>query len=155
MSEKNTEPFLELQKFYLKDVSFESPNSPEIFRSDKETESSMHIETNYNKLEEGIYEVILSLSISISNEDGPVMLIEVEQAGIFTVMNFPENDLQHILHAYCANILFPYAREEVSNVSSKGGFPPVLLGPVNFDALLEQKKQENKPADSDESEVKH
>ena len=140
MSE-NKEPILDPQKFYLKDVSFESPNAPMVFQDESEPETEFNINTSYSLLAEDVYEVVLSLTIKVTNKTGTVLLIELEQAGIFTVQNFPEEELEHILHAYCGNILFPYAREEVSSLTTKGGFPPLLLAPINFDALFEQQMQ--------------
>lgn len=149
-TEKNTDPVLEAQKFYLKDVSFESPNAPEIFKEESETKSEFSIDTSYTLLADGIYEIVVAIGVKVDNAAGAVLLVELEQAGIFTIQNFPEDQLEHILHAYCPNILFPYAREEISSLTVKGGFPPLLLAPVNFDALFEQRQQK-----SDEADTKH
>jgi len=139
---ENTEPNLELQKFYLRDVSFEAPNSPMVFQKEWETGLNFELNTSHRKLADNNYEVSLKLSTKVDLKDGPAFLVEVDQAGIFTLNNFPEEQLAHLLNSYCPNILFPYAREAISDLTTKGGFPPLLLAPINFDALYAQKLKE-------------
>jgi len=159
---QNTEPYLDLQKFYLRDVSFESPNVPQVFQENWETDLNFELNTSYRTLSENTYEVSLKLSAKVQIKDKLAFLVEVDQAGIFVVHNFPKEQLEHILNSYCPNILFPYAREAISDLTTKGGFPPLLLAPINFDALYAQKIKEQKnqkPADVDnkgsDKELRH
>jgi len=138
-----------IQKLYLKDVSFESPNSPAMFTKEWQPEVNLDMNTTTQALSEGAYNVVLSLTATVKNNEQTAFLVEVQQAGIFTVNGFAENDLGHMLGSYCPNILFPYAREVISDLVTKGGFPPLLLAPVNFDALYAQHlAQQQQPADT-------
>ena len=127
-----------IQKIYIKDVSFESPNSPAMFTKEWQPEVNLDMNTNTQLLNEGVYEVVLSLTATVKNADQTAFLIEVQQAGIFNINGFAENDMGHMLGSFCPNILFPYAREAVSDLVTKGGYPPLILAPVNFDALYAQ-----------------
>ena len=127
-----------IQKIYIKDVSFESPNSPAMFTKEWQPEVNLDMNTNTQSLSEGVFEVVLSLTATVKNADQTAFLIEVQQAGIFTISGFAENDMGHMLGSFCPNILFPYAREAVSDLVTKGGYPPLILAPVNFDALYTQ-----------------
>jgi len=127
-----------IQKIYIKDVSFESPNSPAMFTKEWQPEVNLDMNTNTQSLSEGVFEVVLSLTATVKNADQTAFLIEVQQAGIFTINGFAENDMGHMLGSFCPNILFPYAREAVSDLVTKGGYPPLILAPVNFDALYAQ-----------------
>lgn len=127
-----------IQKLYLKDVSFESPSSPAMFTKEWQPEVNLDMNTNAQTLSEGVYNVVLSLTATVKNADQIAFLVEVQQAGIFTVTGFAENEMGHMLGSFCPNILFPYAREAISDLVTKGGFPPLLLAPVNFDALYAQ-----------------
>lgn len=135
-----------IQKIYLKDASFESPNSPAMFTMEWKPEVNLDLNTNNQVLSEGIYNVVLSLTATVKNNEQTAFLVEVQQAGIFNIIGFAENDMGHMLGSFCPNILFPYAREAISDLVTKGGFPPLLLAPVNFDALyaqhLEQQQQQ-------------
>ncbi len=127
-----------IQKLYLKDVSFESPNSPAMFTKEWQPEVNLDMNTNSQTLSEGVYNVVLTLTATVKNSDQTAFLIEVQQGGIFTVNGFADNEMGHMLGSFCPNILFPYAREAISDLVTKGGFPPLLLAPVNFDALYAQ-----------------
>lgn len=127
-----------IQKIYIKDVSFESPNSPAMFTKEWQPEVNLDMNTNTQALSEGVFEVVLSLTATVKNADQTAFLVEVQQAGIFTINGFAENDMGHMLGSFCPNILFPYAREAVSDLVTKGGYPPLILAPVNFDALYAQ-----------------
>jgi len=127
-----------IQKLYLKDVSFESPSSPAMFTREWQPEVNLDMNTNTQALSEGVYNVVLSLTVTVKNSDQTAFLVEVQQAGIFTVKGFAENEMGHMLGSFCPNILFPYAREAISDLVTKGGYPPLLLAPVNFDALYAQ-----------------
>ena len=127
-----------IQKIYIRDVSFESPNAPTMFTQEWQPEVNLDMNTNTQSLSEGVFEVVLSLTATVKNADQTAFLVEVQQAGIFTITGFAENDMGHMLGSFCPNILFPYAREAVSDLVTKGGYPPLLLAPVNFDALYAQ-----------------
>ena len=134
-----------IQKLYLKDVSFESPNSPAMFTREWQPEVNLDLNTNTQALSEGVYNVVLSLTVTVKNSEQTAFLVEVQQAGIFTVNGFAESELGHMLGSYCPNILFPYAREAISDLVTKGGFPPLLLAPVNFDAVYAQHLAQQQP----------
>jgi len=141
-----------IQKLYLKDVSFESPSSPAMFTKDWQPEVNLDMNTNTQTLSEGVYNVVLSLTATVKNAEQTAFLVEVQQAGIFTVNGFAENEMGHMLGSFCPNILFPYAREAISDLVTKGGFPPLLLAPVNFDALYAQHlAQQQRQADKTEA----
>ena len=127
-----------IQKIYIKDVSFESPNAPAMFTQEWQPEVNLDMNTNTQLLNEGVYEVVLSLTATVKNADQTAFLVEIQQAGIFTITGFAESEMGHMLGSFCPNILFPYAREAVSDLVTKGGYPPLILAPVNFDALYAQ-----------------
>ena len=131
-----------LQRIYIKDLSFETPNSPAIFTEEWQPTSNLNLNSNVNKLNEDLYEVVLTITVTTKVGDKTAFLVEVQQAGIFLVKDFPEEEMGHMMGAYCPNILFPYAREVVSDLVNKGSFPQLLLTPVSFDALYAQHMQE-------------
>jgi len=133
----------QIQKVYLKDLSLETPNSPAIFQQQQmwkpRIDVQVHVDTN--SLNDAVHEVVITLTITATQEEKTAFLIELQQAGIFTVHNFPEQQHGPMLGAYCPNILFPYAREAIDTLLLKAGFPPLQLAPVNFDALYMQRTQ--------------
>ncbi len=131
----------EIQKIYLKDVSLETPNSPLIFTEQWQPETEVRLETNGNPVSEGLFEVILTLTVTSRLGERTAYLVEVQQGGIFTIQGFDEQQMGHMLHAFCPNILFPFAREELASLIGKSGFPTVLLNPINFDSLYMQRLQ--------------
>jgi len=136
---KTPEQQLVIQKIYTKDISFESPNSPAVFLKEWNPDVNMELNTLANKTDKDeIYEVVLSITITVKIKDETVYLTEVQQAGLFTVTGFTEKDMGAILGSFCPNTLFPYARETISDIVTRGGFPQLLLAPVNFDALYQQ-----------------
>jgi len=146
-----------IQKLYVKDISFESPDTPSVFTfKNWEPQIELNLNNANKKVSDGVYEVVLSVTSTVKNNDKTAFLVEVHQAGIFNISGFNEQDLKYILGAQCMNILFPYAREVVSDLTNRGGFPPLLLNPVNFDALFAQaiQKQQQEATEATE-EVKH
>jgi preprotein translocase subunit SecB len=134
-----------IQKIYTKNVSFESPNSPEIFLKQFKPQLDVDLNIEAKGLEKGVHHVLIRVTATIKVEDKTAFLCEVEQAGIFAISGFPDADLQYLLAVGCPSTLFPYAREAVSDLVTKGGFPQLLLEPVNFDAMYAshvQKAQE-------------
>jgi len=135
------QPQFGIQRIYTKDVSFESPNAPDIFRKEWKPQIKLDLNTATRALENDAFEVVLTLTVSAKIEDQTAFLCEVQQAGIFSVSGFPDETREQMLGAYCPNILFPYAREAIDNAVIKGSFPALMLAPVNFDALFMQNKQ--------------
>ncbi|WP_448249821.1 protein-export chaperone SecB [Thalassotalea agariperforans] len=130
------EPQFAIQRVYMKDVSFETPNSPAIFQKEWKPEVQLDLDTKSAKIADNTYEVILSLTVTVKVEDQTAFLAEVQQAGIFTIGNMPEAQLAHTIGAFCPNTLFPYARESIASLVNRGSFPQLNLAPVNFDALF-------------------
>jgi preprotein translocase subunit SecB len=131
-----------LQRIYTKDISFETPNSPDIFQQEWKPESSVNLNTSVNKLSDTAYEVVLTVTVTTKMEEKTAYLAEVKQAGIFGVRGFPDQEMGPLLGSYCPNLIFPYAREAISDLVTKGSFPQLLLQPVNFDGLYAQHQQE-------------
>lgn len=141
-----------LQKIYLKDISFETPNSPEIFTEEWKPDVNVELQTAGKPLTDEVMEVVLTVTVTSKLGDKIAYLAEVHQAGVFTMSGFNDDERVHMQGSYCPNILFPYAREAASDLIGKGGFPQLLLAPVNFDALLAQHKQQ---AEAPVEEVVH
>lgn len=137
-----------LQRIYVKDLSFEAPGAPKTFLAPWQPEVNVELSTQTSRLEDGKnYEVVLSLTVTVKNDNATAFIVEVKQAGIFLIEGVPDTQLAQILGAYCPNLLFPYARETVSDVVTRGSFPQLLLAPVNFDAVFAeaQRKREGQP----------
>ena len=139
----STSQQLEIQKVYLKDVSLETPNSPMIFAGQQQWQPEIQVQLNNNatQVAENVHEVVLSLTVTAKSGDKTAYLVEIQQAGIFILKGFNPQQMGQVLGAFCPNILYPFAREAVASLVNKGGFPPVLLNPVNFDALYLQRQQ--------------
>lgn len=135
---------LNLQKIYIKDISFESPQAPAIFTDggDFQPQVNMNLSTEAKGLGGDNFEVTLSITVTLTQDDKTLYLAEVQQAGLFTAKGFPEAERGPLVGIYCPNILFPYAREAISDVVTRGGFPQFLLAPVNFEALYAQQQQQ-------------
>ena len=138
MSEE-LQPVFSIEKLYVKDMSLEVPHAPKIFLEQGEPEVDMRVSTESTKLEDEFYEVSVTVTVTAKLGDGRVMFLnEVAQGGIFRLAHIPEEDMQLLLAGACPNILFPYAREAVSATITRAGFPPVLLAPINFEAMYQQ-----------------
>jgi preprotein translocase subunit SecB len=135
-------PQMSLQKIYVKDVSFETPNAPEIFNEQGQPEIKMNLNQKVKKIADNTYEVVLSVTVTCNILEKTAYLVEVQKAGVFSLMNFEENMLHQTLGSYCPNVLFPYARQIISDLVMNGGFQPLLLQPVNFDQLYAQQMQQ-------------
>ena len=136
--QKTIEKQFSIQKIYTKDMSFETPNSPKIFTEKWEPSVDFNLVSHVEPLEGPLYEVVLTVTITVKNEAKTAYLVEVNQAGIFSLSGFSDQEMGPMVGSFCPNILFPYAREAVSDIVAKGGFPQLLLAPVNFDALYAQ-----------------
>ncbi|WP_446808871.1 protein-export chaperone SecB [Methylomonas sp. 2BW1-5-20] len=131
-----------IQKIYTKDISFETPNAPKIFTQKWEPALDLNLGTHVQPIENSMYEVSLTLTVTVKVADSTAYLVEVNQSGIFSIAGFNEQEMGPMLGSFCPNILFPYAREVISDLVNKGGFPQLILAPVNFDALYMQHLQQ-------------
>jgi preprotein translocase subunit SecB len=136
--DKEAAPQFEIQRIYTKDISFESPNTPHTFLEEWKPEVTLNLETKSNRIQDNMHEVVLAITATVTTSKKTAFLIEVQQAGIFIVKGFAHDQLHQMLGSFCPNILFPYAREVVSDIVVRGGFPQLILAPVNFDALYSQ-----------------
>lgn len=151
MSEEQNQQQFAIQKIYLKDVSFESPNAPDVFQDGQwKPDVNVQINTEVKALSEGLNEVTLTVTVTAKQEENTAFLVEVKQAGIFQLAGFEQEQLGGMLGAYCPEVLFPYAREAISDLVTKGGFPQMLLSPVNFNALYMQHQQQQQAAQATE-----
>lgn len=131
-----------VQRIYIKDLSFESPQSPAVFAENWKPQVKVDLNTRSTGIENGSAEVVLTVTITASLEEKTAFLIEVQQAGLFAIAGFEEEQARQLLAIACPNLLFPYLREAVDSLVVKGGFPPINLQPVNFEALYLQAKQQ-------------
>lgn len=138
---ENTETHFSIEKIYLKDVSFESPGAPAVFTEDWKPEINMELNSQGQTIDKNIYEVELSITVTAKNNDKTSFLVEIKQCGIFSISGMDDANINGMLGSFCPNILFPYAREAISDLVTKGGFPQLLLAPVNFDAIYAQHLQ--------------
>lgn len=142
MSEAAPQPVFSIEKLYVKDLSLEIPGAPRIFLEHETPQVDVQLHTQGSPLDEGVYEVVLTVTVTAKVKDKTLFLVEVGQAGIFQIRNVPQQELEPILGVLCPNILFPYARETISSVVTRAGFPPVILNPMNFEALYQQQRQQ-------------
>ncbi len=131
-----------IEKLYIKDASIEVPNAPQIFTERTAPQVNVELGNNATKLDEGVYEVAIKVTVTAKIGETTAFLVEAVQAGIFAVRNIPEKNLEMIAAVTCPNILFPYAREAISDMVTRAGFAPVLLNPINFEALYAQQQQQ-------------
>lgn len=134
----------EIQKIYLKDVSLEIPNAPNIFTEQWKPDINLQINTASSQISENVYESVLTLTVTAKLGEKTAYLAEIQQAGIFTIKGFPNEQLGPMMGAFCPNILFSFGREAIASLVQKSGFPPLLLNPVNFDALYLQQLEAQK-----------
>jgi len=139
-----------IQRVYLKDLSFESPQAPHIFLEEWKPELSMDLNTETNALGDDNHEVTLRVSVTVKMGEKTIFVAEVKQAGIFTVKGFGEEELPAMLGSFCPNVLYPYARQVITYAVMEGGFPQLYIAPVNFDAMYQQHQME-KAAKGDET----
>lgn len=138
-----------IEKLYVKDMSLEIPHAPGIFLERETPQIDLQLHSEFASIDEGIYEVVLTVTMTAkqAGKDKVMFLIEAKQAGIFQIRNIPQEDFEPVLSVTCPNILYPYLREVVTDVSVRAGFAPVMLNPVNFESLYQQQKaqQANQP----------
>ncbi len=144
MSEQQ-QPVFAIEKIYVRDLSLEIPNAPNIFLERDTPEINLQLDSKSIDInsDEGLYEVLLTATVTAKMKDKIMFLVEAQQSGIFRIHNIPDGEIDPVLGIGCPNILFPYLREVVSDVVIRAGFPPVILNPVNFEAMYQQKKSKN------------
>jgi preprotein translocase subunit SecB len=132
----------QLQKMYMKDVSFEVPNAPQVFQEDGQVEIKMNLAQRVENLAEGVHEVVLTVTVTALLGENTAYLAEVQQAGIFSITGLNEQAMHAALNTLCPHTLFPYARRSITDLVADGGFPPLVLQPINFDQIYAQRLQE-------------
>ncbi len=155
MSESSTtKQHFSIQKIYLKDSSFESPGSPKAFRFKQwEPKIDLNLTNKQTHIEADIHEAVLIVTATVSHEESTAFLVEVHQAGLFQITGFDKEQRNYLMGSQCMNILFPYAREVISDMSVRGGFPPLIMSPVNFDALYQQHLQQQQEQPTEAAEI--
>jgi preprotein translocase subunit SecB len=146
-------PEFTVQRIYTKDISFESPKTPGLFTEQWTPDVKMELSTQSSTINDALHEVVLKITVTVEYKEGVAFLIEVLQAGLFTLKDFEANQRAQMLGSFCPNILYPYAREVVSSLAAHGGFPALYLSPINFDALYAQHVNKLKMANADKQEA--
>lgn len=144
-----------IQKIYIKDLSLEAPNAPAVFKKQWTPEVSMQLSNAAVALGGDEHEITLSLTVTAKLGETTAYLVEVQQAGIFSIKGFDQQAQSAIVGSHCPSVLFPFAREAVSDIVTKSGFPQLLLVPINFDALYQQQLQQSKKLSAEETTTKH
>ena len=142
MADEKAQPQLALERIYVKDMSLEVPGA-DVFTREWKPELDINLSSDAEKLDDDHYQVTLTVSVTANNSDEPAFIAEVHQAGIFLLKDIPKDRIGQILGAYCPNVLFPYAREVISDIVTRGSFPQLLLAPVNFDQAYAQSQEES------------
>jgi preprotein translocase subunit SecB len=141
------QPMFNIEKIYLKDLSLEVPGGPQTFMQPEQPQLEIQLDQQSQRINDFLFEVTLVITVTAKRDDKTLFLVEASQSGVFQIRNVPEAELAPVLGIVCPNVLFPYARETVSDVITRAGFPPVLLAPVNFEALFQQRAaQASQPA---------
>jgi preprotein translocase subunit SecB len=146
--QESAQPLFNIEKIYVKDISLEAPNAPQIFLQMENPQVGIELQNKASQIDADVFEVVVTITVTSKVQDKVAFLVEVAQAGIFVVRNMPQEAVPGILAVTCPNILFPYAREAVSSIITRAGFPPVLLNPINFEALYAQQLQQQQPAEN-------
>lgn len=141
MAEQDQSPVFQLQRMYLKDLSLEQPNSPQILLEQAQPQVDIQLGMSAEAIADGVFEASVTATVTTKVGDRTMFLIEAKQAGIFEIRNFPEDQVQAILGVVCPQTIYPYLRAIVSDVCTRAGFPPILLAEVNFQAMFEAQQQ--------------
>ena len=149
------QPSFGIEKIYIKDVSLEVPGGPQAFMQQEQPQLEVQITQQSQRVNEVLHEVTLVITVTAKSGDKVLFLVEASQAGVFQIRNVSESELAPVLGIVCPNVLFPYARETVSDLITRAGFPPVLLAPVNFEAVYQQRADASAKADGPKIEVAH
>lgn len=145
-ADQNDVPMFNIEKLYVRDASIEVPNAPAIYTERTTPQINVELGNAAQQVQDGIFDVSIKVTVTAKIEDKTAFLVEVTQAGIFAVRNVPQENIEPILAVACPNILFPYAREAISDMVTRAGFMPVLLNPINFEALYMQRQQQEAEA---------
>jgi preprotein translocase subunit SecB len=137
-----------IHRLFVKDISFESPDSPDTFKQEWKPVVDLAIDNNSRELEKDLYEATLKVTVTTKLKDKVAFVAEVKQAGLFMIKNFTEEQKEELLGSFCPSTLFPYVREVISDVINRGGFPPLYLAPINFDAIYNERKKQKKSKDT-------
>jgi preprotein translocase subunit SecB len=150
------QPHFEIQKLYLRDVSLECPNTPAVFQDQQwQPEANLQLNTNANPIGEDLHEVVLTVTLTVKQSGQTAYLVEVQQAGLFTLRHIPDDQVNPLMGIHCPTILFPFAREAIADLVQKAGFPQHLLPPVNFEALYAQHAQQQSEAERPPTNATH
>ena len=141
MTTTDQQPTFQIEKIYVKDLSLELPHAPQVFLQTESPQLEVQVHNDANQFAEGLYQVVVTVTVTARAGDKVLFLAEAAQAGIFSVRGVPAADLDPLLGIACPNILYPYVREAISDLVTRGGFPPVLLAPVSFEAIYAQRQQ--------------
>ena len=145
-AQQNNQPAFSIEKVFVKDLSLEVPNAPQVFLEREAPTVDIQLHHNSTGVEEGVYQTILTVTVTAKVNDKTMFLVEAAQAGIFVVRNIPTQELEAVLAIACPNILFPYVREVISDTVVRAGFPPVILSPVNFEAIFAAQRDQQPAA---------
>jgi len=157
-NEKPAQPAkaFEIQRIYLQDVSFESPQAPVIFTKEIKPSHNVEINANNKKIADNVYEVIVIITLTVKAEDEVAYLIEIKHGGIFTIVGYEDQEVAQILGSQCPGIIYPFAREAICDLAVKGGFPQIHLAPINFDSLYAHHVREQAQANIEKDDaIKH
>ena len=141
MSQQPNQPVFSIEKLFVKDLSVEVPNAPKIYLERDTPQVEIQMNTSANPIDEGYFEVVVSVTVTAKLGDKTVFLVEASQGGVFQIRHVPQEELEHVLGITCPNILYPYAREVISDAVVRAGFAPVLLNPVNFEAIFQAQRE--------------
>lgn len=141
MTTSEPQPTFQIEKIYVKDLSLELPHAPQVFLQTEAPQLEVQVHSDANQFADGLFQVVVTVTVTARAADKVLFLAEAAQAGIFSVRGVPEADLDPLLGIACPNILYPYVRETISDLVTRGGFPPVLLAPVSFEAIYAQRQQ--------------
>jgi len=155
MTEPQQQSIFSIEKIYVKDLSLEIPHAPDVFLAGEQPQVDIQLHNEGALIGEGMYQVVLTVTVTAKAGEKTMFLVEAAQAGIFQIRNVPEADLDPLLATACPNILFPFARETVSDVINRAGFPPVYLSPVNFEAIYLQRLQQAQEQAAPKIEIAH
>jgi preprotein translocase subunit SecB len=139
-AQQSNQPVFSIEKVYVKDLSLEIPNAPQVFLEREAPQVDIQLHHNSSSVEDGVYQTTLTVTVTAKVGDKTLFLVEAAQAGIFVARNIPANELDAVLGIACPNILFPYVREVISDTVVRAGFPPVILSPVNFEAIYQAQR---------------
>jgi preprotein translocase subunit SecB len=145
-AQSSNQPVFSIEKVYVKDLSLEIPNAPQIFLEREAPQVDIQLHHNSNAVEDGVYQTMLTVTVTAKIGEKTLFLVEATQAGIFVARNIPTGELDAVLGIACPNILFPYIREVISDTVVRAGFPPVILSPVNFEAIYAAQREQQQPA---------